>query len=55
MLLCVDIGNTNITLGLYEGENLGPRRGRRQRDRETRRRQPHPPHAPILYPAPSVL
>ncbi|HSR30549.1 MAG TPA: type III pantothenate kinase [Anaerolineae bacterium] len=25
MLLCVDIGNTNITLGLYEGENLGPR------------------------------
>jgi type III pantothenate kinase len=25
MLLCVDIGNTNITLGLYEGDNLGPR------------------------------
>jgi type III pantothenate kinase len=25
MLLCVDIGNTNITLGLYEGETLGPR------------------------------
>lgn len=25
MLLCVDIGNTNITLGLYEGEILGPR------------------------------
>ena len=25
MLLCVDIGNTNITLGLYEGQDLGPR------------------------------
>jgi type III pantothenate kinase len=25
MLLCIDIGNTNITLGLYEGEELGPR------------------------------
>jgi type III pantothenate kinase len=25
MLLTVDIGNTNITLGLYEGESLGPR------------------------------
>ncbi len=25
MLLCVDIGNTNITLGLYEGDELGPR------------------------------
>ncbi len=25
MLLCIDIGNTNITLGLYEGERLGPR------------------------------
>ena len=25
MLLCVDIGNTNITLGVYEGETLGPR------------------------------
>jgi len=25
MLLCIDIGNTNITLGLYEGETLGPR------------------------------
>jgi type III pantothenate kinase len=25
MLLCVDIGNTNITLGLYEAEELGPR------------------------------
>jgi type III pantothenate kinase len=25
MLLCIDIGNTNITLGLYEGKNLGPR------------------------------
>lgn len=25
MLLCVDIGNTNITLGLYQGETLGPR------------------------------
>jgi type III pantothenate kinase len=24
MLLCVDVGNTNITLGLYEGETLGP-------------------------------
>jgi type III pantothenate kinase len=25
MLLCIDIGNTNITFGLYEGERLGPR------------------------------
>lgn len=25
MLLCIDIGNTNITLGLYTGETLGPR------------------------------
>ena len=25
MLLAIDIGNTNITLGLYEGEVLGPR------------------------------
>lgn len=25
MLLCVDIGNTNITFGLYEGKELGPR------------------------------
>jgi type III pantothenate kinase len=25
MLLCVDVGNTNITLGLYDGEALGPR------------------------------
>ncbi len=25
MLLCVDIGNTNITLGMYEGQALGPR------------------------------
>ena len=25
MLLCVDVGNTNITLGLYEGQDLGPR------------------------------
>ena len=25
MLLTIDIGNTNITLGLYEGDNLGPR------------------------------
>jgi type III pantothenate kinase len=25
MLLAIDIGNTNITLGLYEGETLGPR------------------------------
>lgn len=25
MLLTVDIGNTNLTLGLYEGEKLGPR------------------------------
>lgn len=24
MLLCIDIGNTNIMLGLYEGETLGP-------------------------------
>ena len=24
MLLCIDIGNTNITFGLYEGKNLGP-------------------------------
>ncbi len=25
MFLAIDIGNTNITFGLYEGENLGPR------------------------------
>jgi type III pantothenate kinase len=25
MLLAVDIGNTNLTLGLYQGETLGPR------------------------------
>ena len=25
MLLTIDIGNTNITFGLYEGETLGPR------------------------------
>ncbi len=25
MLLCIDIGNTNITFGLFEGDNLGPR------------------------------
>jgi type III pantothenate kinase len=25
MLLAIDIGNTNITLGLYRGETLGPR------------------------------
>jgi len=25
MLLCIDIGNTNITLGLYRGKNPGPR------------------------------
>jgi type III pantothenate kinase len=25
MLLAIDIGNTNITLGLYEGKELGPR------------------------------
>jgi type III pantothenate kinase len=25
MLLAIDIGNTNITFGLYEGETLGPR------------------------------
>jgi type III pantothenate kinase len=25
MLLCIDIGNTNITLGLYEAQSLGPR------------------------------
>lgn len=24
MLLCIDIGNTNITIGLYEGDTLGP-------------------------------
>ena len=24
MLLCIDIGNTNITFGLYEGDLLGP-------------------------------
>ncbi|MEZ4681855.1 MAG: type III pantothenate kinase [Caldilineaceae bacterium] len=24
MLLCIDIGNTNITIGLYEGKTLGP-------------------------------
>jgi type III pantothenate kinase len=25
MLLAIDIGNTNITIGLYEGDQLGPR------------------------------
>ena len=25
MLLCIDIGNTNITFGLYDGPTLGPR------------------------------
>ncbi|MCI0518773.1 MAG: type III pantothenate kinase [Chloroflexi bacterium] len=25
MLLAIDIGNTNVTLGLYQGETLGPR------------------------------
>ena len=25
MLLCIDVGNTNITLGLYVGDELGPR------------------------------
>ena len=25
MLLCIDIGNTNITLGLYREKKLGPR------------------------------
>jgi len=25
MLLCIDIGNTNITLGLYQGDQPGPR------------------------------
>ena len=25
MLLAIDIGNTNITLGLYQGDQLGPR------------------------------
>lgn len=25
MLLTIDIGNTNITLGLYDGKELGPR------------------------------
>ena len=25
MLLAIDVGNTNITLGLYDGETLGPR------------------------------
>jgi type III pantothenate kinase len=25
MLLTIDVGNTNITLGLYDGETLGPR------------------------------
>lgn len=24
MLLCIDIGNTNIMLGLYDGDDLGP-------------------------------
>jgi type III pantothenate kinase len=24
MLLCIDIGNTNVTLGLYDGDRLGP-------------------------------
>ena len=25
MLLCIDVGNTNITLGLYQDQTLGPR------------------------------
>ena len=25
MLLTIDIGNTNLTLGLYDGDVLGPR------------------------------
>lgn len=25
MLLAIDVGNTNVTFGLYEGDNLGPR------------------------------
>jgi type III pantothenate kinase len=25
LLLCIDVGNTNITLGLYQGQELGPR------------------------------
>ena len=25
MLLVIDVGNTNITLGLYDGDQLGPR------------------------------
>ena len=25
MLLAIDVGNTNITLGLYDGDTLGPR------------------------------
>ena len=25
MLLTVDVGNTNVTLGLYQGDQLGPR------------------------------
>jgi type III pantothenate kinase len=25
MLLCIDVGNTNITFGLYSGQSLGPR------------------------------
>jgi type III pantothenate kinase len=25
MLLAIDVGNTNVTLGLYQGEELGPR------------------------------
>ena len=25
MLLTIDLGNTNITLGLYQGDQLGPR------------------------------
>jgi type III pantothenate kinase len=25
MLLAIDVGNTNLTLGLYEGDSLGPR------------------------------
>src|SRR5512135_907606 len=24
MLLAIDVGNTNLTLGLYDGEKLGP-------------------------------
>ena len=41
MFLAVDIGNTNITLGVYEGEGLRPR-GASRRSTTDARRVRHP-------------